>query len=181
MSYVRVEILDTSNATQRFANALGRAPGELQRAQYNAMQRAGQKARTQAGRFASARYQISAGQFKSHTSEKVQGAGSALMTITFAGAVIPLKEFKVSAGAGGVYARAKQGGGTIRRGFIDAKLGGGVFERKGTPRLPIEQKYGPATPQMMNDEEVKSQMDQTITQTYEERMEHEVARILNGW
>jgi len=181
MSYVKFEILDASNATQRYANALAGIPGALERAQYDAMKRAGQKARTQAGRLASARYQISAGQFKSHTTEKVRGEGTAFLTITFSGAVIPLKEFKVRSSASGVYARAKQGGGNIRRGFIDAKLGGGVFERKGTSRLPIEQKYGPATAQMMNDEEVKAQMDQTITETYDERMEHEVTRILNGW
>lgn len=181
MSYVKVEVLDASNATQRYANTLAGIPGALERAQRNAMGRAGQKARTKAGRFASARYQISAGQFKSHTTETVKGEGTAMMSITFAGAVIPLKEFKVRSGAAGVYARAKQGGGTIHRGFIDAKLGGGVFERKGTARLPIEQKYGPATAQMMNDDEVKTEMDQTILETYEERMAHEVDRILNGW
>lgn len=180
MSWVKVEILGVQEQTNRHARALETVPGGLERAQWDSMKRAGQKARTQAGRLASARYQISAGQFKNHVSMKVRGEGTALLSITFSGSVIPLKEFRVSSSASGVYAKAKQGGGVIHRAFLDEMMGG-VFERKGTPRLPIEQKFGPATPQMMNDDEVKSEMDDLIQETYEQRMEHEVARILNGW
>ena len=180
MSYVKFEILDASNATQRYANALAGIPGGLEKAQWDAMKRAGQKGRTQAGRLAAARYQIGAGQFKSHVAIKVQGEGTAYLRIIFAGTVIPLREFKVRSSANGVYARAKQGGGTISRAFIDYMMGG-VFERVGKSRLPIEQKYGPAAPQMMDDDEVKSEMDELIQTTYEQRMEHEVERLLNGW
>ena len=179
MSLVKVEILGTETLN-RYQQALANIPGGLQKAQWDAMKRAGQKSRTQAGRLASARYQISAGQFKSHVAMKVRGEGTAHLSIVFAGTVIPLREFKVRSSSRGVYARAKQGGGTISRAFIDHMMGG-VFERVGKSRLPIEQKYGPATPQMMNDSEVKSEMDELIQTTYEERMEHEVERLLNGW
>jgi hypothetical protein len=180
MSWVQVEILGVGEQTDRFAKALEGIPGGLQKAQWDAMKRSGQKARTQAGRLASARYQISAGQFKDHVSMKVKGEGTAMLSITFAGSVIPLRQFKIRSSANGVYAKAKQGGGNIHRAFLDEMMGG-VFERKGKYRLPIEQKYGPAAPQMMNDDDVKSEMDELITTTYEERMEHEVDRILNGW
>jgi len=56
-----------------------------------------------------------------------------------------------------------------------------VFERVGAPRFPVEQKYGPSTGHMMQNERVIEQMDTTIRQTYEARIEHEVLRVLNGW
>lgn len=180
MNWVKVEILDAGERTERIARALEDVPGGLERAQWDAMKRAGQKARAQAGRLASARYQIGATQFKDHVSIKVRGEGTAMLSISFSGTVIPLREFKVRSSAKGVYAKAKQGGGTISRAFLDEMMAG-VFERVGKTRLPIEQKYGPAAPQMMNDDEVKSEMDELILETYEQRMEHEVERILNGW
>ena len=56
-----------------------------------------------------------------------------------------------------------------------------VFERVGSPRFPVEQKFGPSTGHMMRNEEVIEKMDETIRDTYEKRVEHEILRVLNGW
>lgn len=34
---------------------------------------------------------------------------------------------------------------------------------------------------MMRNEEVIEKMDETICDTYEKRVEHEILRVLNGW
>lgn len=34
---------------------------------------------------------------------------------------------------------------------------------------------------MMRNEEVIEKMDETIRETYETRIEHEILRVLNGW
>lgn len=45
----------------------------------------------------------------------------------------------------------------------------------------MEQKFGPSTGHMMRNEEVIEKMDETIRDTYEKRVEHEILRVLNGW
>ena len=57
----------------------------------------------------------------------------------------------------------------------------GVFERVGAPRFPVEQKYGPSTGHMMQNEQVVEKMDKTIRTTFDSRIEHEILRVLNGW
>ena len=47
--------------------------------------------------------------------------------------------------------------------------------------VPVEQKFGPSTGHMMRNEEVIEKMDETIRDTYEKRIEHEILRVLNGW
>ena len=51
----------------------------------------------------------------------------------------------------------------------------GIYERQGEKRFPVKELFGPATPQMMYSIEEK------MASTYEERIEHEITRILNGW
>ena len=58
----------------------------------------------------------------------------------------------------------------------------GLFERSGTNRLPIEQKFGPSVPQMMSaNENLASTIGDQMRNTFEDRMEHEVLAVLNGW
>ena len=179
MSYVDVEILQPD--FERFQNALKSIPGALEKAQYDALKRAAQKGETQSARLAAAVYKISVGGIKSRMRNSFSGLGTASVTITFAGANIPLKSFQVTSHSGGVDATVIDGGKTIRKGFIDAKMGGGVFERVGKSRLPVEQKYSASPPQMVKNQSVQPELDNVILETYEQRMEHEVTRILNGW
>ena len=186
MSYVKVEILGGQEQLDRYSKLLAGIPDGLERAQFNAMKRAGERAKTHAGRFAAARYEISKGGFDKYTQTKVEAGGTATLSVTFMGQVIPLKQFTVRSSAHGLYAKVKDGGGIIPRAFFGysshgRSMGGNVFQRLGISRLPIKKLFGPSGPQMLNDDQVKSEMDQLITETYEERMEHEVLRLMNGW
>lgn len=152
-----------------------------------ALRRAAQSARAKAGTFASSRYYISAGGFKGHVRDKISmegGSGGVTgVKLTFAGSVIRLIEFntRFSKDGGVAVSVKKGGGGVIFQGFIANTGRLGVYERVGASRLPIEQKYGPSAAHMMMDEEVTKSMENQIVETFNERIDHEIDRILNGW
>lgn len=152
-----------------------------------AMKRAADSAKTQAGRYAAETYNISKGKFMANCriSTNMQGGSGGVTSIEliFAGRVLKLIDFGASGGkSGGVYAAPKRGGGNIRSAFIAAIYGGtGVWERVGRSRFPVEQKYGPSTGHMMQDEGVSEKLTQHIEEVFDSRIEHEITRILNGW
>lgn len=184
-----VHISDTSASLER-ANKILAGIGNgnsVMRAVASAAKRAAQSGRAKAGQFASDRYFISSGGFKGHVKDKIKvnggGAGATSVSIEFAGTVIPLIEFNTSfSRAGGVTAHVKKGGGgPVNHAFI-ARIGRtSVYERTTTKRFPVEKKYSVSAAHMMMDETVEANMDKQITSVFEERMEHEITRILNGW
>ena len=107
------------------------------------------------------------------------------MSISYAGSVLPLLTFNTKYSRDGrVQTQVKRNGGasTLQHAFVASIYGPvAVFERVGAPRFPVEQKYGPSTAHMMQNDRVIEQMDETIRETYEKRMEHEISRVLNGW
>ena len=189
-----VYIEDSGQFNLERANKLlaGIGGGELLRnALYNALNRAGVKARKEAATFASKEYMISSSGFKKHVKEKYHihygggkiSGGVVSCELSFAGSVIPLIEFRTRYSRdGGVNVSVKRGGGgNLDHAFI-ANLGGtNVYERIGKSRLPIERKYGPSAAHMMMDEHVDEQMEKTVVDTFNARIEHEITRLLNGW
>lgn len=151
-----------------------------------AMKRASDSAKTQAGRYASETYNISKSKFMGACRITTQMSGGnggvASVELTFAGKVIKLLEFGARGGPQGpVTVKVKDGGGTLRSAFINAIYGErGVWERVGKRRFPVEQKYGPSTGQMMQDDGVVDKMTEHIEQVFDQRIEHEIWRILNG-
>lgn len=107
------------------------------------------------------------------------------MSISFSGTVLPLLTFNTTYSRDGtVQTQVMRNGGaaTLQHAFVAHIFGPtAVFERVGSPRFPVEQKFGPSTGHMMRNEEVIEKMDETIRDTYEKRVEHEILRVLNGW
>jgi hypothetical protein len=177
--------LDRAN---KLLAGIGNSSGVF-KAVHAALRRAAQSAKAKAGTFASSRYYISAGGFKGHVVDKIAMEGGAHaggvtgVKLTFAGSVIRLIEFNTRFSRdGGVAVSVKRGsGGVIANGFIANTGRFGVYERVGPSRLPIEQKFGPSAAHMMMDEQVTSKMEQQIVETFNERIDHEIDRILNGW
>lgn len=173
---------------ERINKILAHIPGGAIKASHAALKRAGETGKTKAGQFAAAEYTISKGTFMSNVTMKTTtdgGAGGvASLTLSFAGGVLPLRLFQTRASKhGGVTARVKRsgGGGTLAHAFRISQFGGGIFERLGTSRFPVEQKFGPSTGHMMQEEHVVEQMDKVITETFDKRIEHEILRLMNGW
>jgi len=189
---MRISIDEANQGTiQRLNKILAGIPGGAYKAAYNAMKRAGDTAKTKAGQFAAAEYTISKSTFMSNVTEKTQISGGnsmggvASLSISFAGNVLPLLSFNTRYSRdGAITTQVKRNGGaaTLQHAFA-AKVYGpiAVFERVGAPRFPVEQKFGPSTGHMMQNEKVVEQMDKTIQETFEQRAEHEILRLLNGW
>ena len=148
-----------------------------------AMKRATDSGKTMAGRYASERYAINKGQFMAKTKIGYE-IGATGVSISFSGSVIPLIEFGGTSGGprGGVSAGPKLGGGAITKAFINYVNGTyAVWERIGRKAYPIEQKYGPSTGHMMQDDSVSEKMVQHMEEVFDQRIEHEITRILSGW
>ena len=54
------------------------------------------------------------------------------------------------------------------------------FKRTGKPRLPIERIYGPAVPQLFGNDAIKEEIAAEAMKKYEERLRHEVGRLIGG-
>lgn len=173
----------------RINKILSGIPGGAFKATYGAMKRAGSTAKTKAGQFAAAEYTISKGTFMQNVHSKINVSGGhggvAGLSISFAGSVLPLLTFNTKYSRDGtITTQVKRNGGaaTLQHAFVATIFGGtGVFERVGTPRFPVEQKFGPSTGHMMQNEEVVEKMENTIVSTFEKRIDHEILRVLNGW
>lgn len=154
-----------------------------------ALQRAAASGKTQAGRFAAERYYIRKSDFmdnvtiKQHVEHNADGTIS--LNISYAGYVLPLLTFRTRVRSGGLLeTQVKRGGpgSTLDHAFAARVYDRtAVFERRGKERFPVKQLYGPSTAHMMRDEEVVKRMDETIRDTYEKRIEHELERVINGW
>ena len=188
MSIVRIDQVG-ANSLDRINKLLAGVPGGVWKATYSAMKRAGETAKTRAGQFAAAEYTINNGTFMRNVTQKTRitgGAGGVVdMSIGFAGTVLPLLSFNTKfSNSGLVQTQVKRNGGaaTLERAFVANIFGStAVFERVGAPRFPVEQKYGPSTGHMMQNEQVVEKMDETIRATFDSRVEHEILRVLNGW
>jgi len=188
MSVVRVEEVG-SMKLDRLNKLLAGIPGGIWKASYSALKRAGDTAKSRAGQFAADEYTISKGDFMKNVTMKTDissDSGSVVsMNIRYAGNVLPLLAFNTRYSRDGlITTQVKRNGGaaTLQHAFAERVFGPiAVFERVGAPRFPVEQKFGPSTAHMMGNEQVIERMDETIRETYDKRIEHEIMRVMNGW
>lgn len=178
-----------ANSLDRVNKILQTIPGGVQKATYSALRRAGSTAQTRAGQYAAEEYTIRKTDFMANVRQKThissEAGGVVSMQVSYAGNVLPLLAFRTRYSRGGkLETQVKRDGvsATLDRAFA-AKVFGpiGVFERVGKERVPLEQKFGPSTAHMMQNPVVVEKMDETIRETFDRRLEHEVLRILNGW
>jgi len=188
MSRLKVELHDVGTVDlDRIGKILAGVDNGIYKATYNALKRAGERAKTEAGRFVSKEYVINKGTFMKNVTvtTDIKGSGGSIvrLNLNFAGSVIELIDFQVSWQRGGTLtAQVKRGGGgTISSAFTArAFTKYGVWQRIGRPRFPIEQLYGPSTAQMMRNDVIVDAMNEIVMETFNDRIEHEVWRLLNG-
>ncbi len=168
---------------------LAGVPKGVWKATHSALKRAGEMAKTKVGRFAAEEYTISKGSFMQNVHQKTHISGNSggveELRISFAGTVLPLLTFNTKFTRNGlVQTQVKRNSvaATLDHAFVANIYGStSVFERVGTSRFPVEQKYGPSTAHMMQNEQVVEKMDETVRTAFESRVEHEILRVLNGW
>lgn len=166
--------------------------GGWQKAIGSALARAANAGKTIAKRAVTSEYTISQGTFLKETKninhfvrERGQTDGVAVV-FGYAGYVIPLMKFNTAVGKDGlVHTQVKRFGvrETLEHAF-KAQMGHhtGIYERVGLDRFPVNELYGPATPQMMySNEKVTDTIEEKAVETYEKRIDHEILRVMNGW
>ena len=156
----------------------------------SALTRAAATGKTAAKQPVTKEYTISQSEFLARTRNinhfVRESNGGISVVFGFRGNVIPLMKFNTRVnGSGQIVTQVKRSGSaeTLNRAF-SAQMGGhkGIYERVGVKRFPVEELYGPATPQMMySNEEVTDEIERKVADTYEKRIDHEILRILNGW
>ncbi len=185
----KVEVADISQDKLDRINAILKGIGNGSGAFHAigaAMKRAAKAGEHESARIASQTYNITQSTFKSRcrVSFTMEGGheGVAKIEVLFAGAVIPLIEFRGTTGGpqGNVRVSPKMGGATLRTAFIQEIYSKGVWERVGRKRFPVEELYGPSTGHMMQDEDVSEKMTNRMVEVFDSRIEHEISRILGG-
>lgn len=184
-------IVDISEESlERVSKILKGVPGGTFKAVGSALARAGQAGRTVAARAASKEYAISQQQFNSNIRNINHFTKTSGDTVTvefgYCGYVIPLVKFDTTVtGDGHIATRAKRASTkTILDNAFMANMGKhtGIFERETPSRFPVRELFGPAPTQMMySSEEVMDAVEERASEVYEQRIEHEITRILNGY
>lgn len=168
---------------------LAGVPNGVPRALASALNRGASRGKTSAIRRVKGVYTVqpSALTANSRITLKSASAGSLEATVTFGGSKIPLNKFQVSPKSPGgrytVIAAGKRGGGAVLPHAFIANLSntGGVYERIAKPRFPVEEKMGLSTGQMVGSQEVSSGLEDEVSEVVNQRIEHEVARLLAGY
>lgn len=180
----------TSEALERVETLLAGIPKGAERALSNAMNRGLSKVKTGATKRVKAVYTMQSSAINSATSTRISRASTGNLAgyISFSGYKIPLYKFSVTPKAPGikrnVKAAVKKGGGTtFEHAFIAQMKSGhiGVFERETSKRFPIEEKMGLAMAQMVGNQKVIAELEEEAQKTVNERLEHEIDRLLNGY
>lgn len=152
----------------------------------SALNRAGQGIKTEAGRKIRETYTIKAKE--ASQTIKVTRLGDLGLRLTSKGRNIPLIRFKTTPSSPPakqpkvLKASVKKGGKKPVRGAFVTRVGGhvGVLKRLGEKRLPIQELFGPAVPVMLGSDGVREHLEAEAHRRIEDRLEHELNRLLGG-
>ena len=185
MGIVDVSVNESGLNSLDYVNSiLFNFPGKAMVAVNRAAKRAGSAGRTEAKRYATRVYNIKASQFTKNTQTTVKvfggGGGATRVIIRYAGAMLDLLEFNPQiSDTNGVRYQAKRGNTVhLQHAFDIQAYGGHVYERVGRPRFPVRKKLGPSTAHMVKDAEVADPLGKRIMEVFNERLSHEIGRIL---
>lgn len=179
----------SSETIERTQALLADIPKGAERAFSNAINRAITHSKTKAFKEVRKVYTVKQGDLNSKTSTKIKKAstGDPVGFVSFAGVKLPLYKFNATPRSPikgeKVWAEVMKGGGaTFEDAFIaDLGKGTGVFERITSKRYPTEQLMGLSAAQMVQNEDIMDQLEKEAQEKFDERLNHEIDRILNGY
>lgn len=177
---------DSLDRAQKLLAGIG---GGWEKAIGSALSRAANTGKTVAKRAVTSEYNIDQSMFMRSTrniNHYVRAGNGVGVVFGYAGYVIPLLYFASTPSSDGrisVNVKKSTAAEVLDHAFV-AQMGHhkGIYERVGPSRFPVEEKYGPATPQMMySNEKVANQIEEKVVDTFNQRIDHEILRIMNGW
>lgn len=190
-TFITDDIGGSTGSVKRAEQILAGFPHGAEKAIGSAIKRAATSGEATAAREVRKSYYIKASDFKKYTKSKrhvVSTSDGTEVDLYFQGYHIPLLRFDTVVGADGlVRARVKKSSTATQLNHVFRKEVGkhghiGLFERVTTKRLPIEEKLGPSTPQMMEaNDEVAQAIGEKVREVFEQRLEHEIMAVMNGW
>ncbi|WP_297429308.1 phage tail protein [Clostridium sp.] len=181
---ITIDITKIKEVEQALGEYKNKTPVALSRA----LNRAAANAKTNASKKAREQYNIKSKDI-SETITIVKANKSSLGAIVkSAGERIPLIKFKVSPSSPRpknppkvLKVSVKKGGlKEILGAFIANVNGNKVFKRTSSARLPIQQLFGPAVPQMLGTSNVKEYIETEASRVFDQRLDHEIQRIMEG-
>lgn len=186
----------TVEGMERAEKILANVPKGAERAAASALNRGLSRVKTGAIKKVKEVYTVQSSALSAATKTRINkaSAGNLVGEITFSGKKIPLYKFHVTPKAPGgrplVRAGQMKGGGeTFYHAFI-AQMHStghiGIFERKEKAiaegkRFPIEEIMGSAMAQMVKNEKVIEPLEEEAQKLVNERLEHEIERLLGGY
>lgn len=175
---------------ERAQTLLASIPKGAERAFSNAINRGLSHTKTQSFKQVRQVYAVKQGDLNAATNTRIQKASTGNLAgyISFSGVKIPLYKFSVSPKAPGTGKKVKagvmKGGGAVFEDAFIARMSNGhtgIFERVTSKRLPIEEKMGLSASQMIANAAVIEEIEKEAQEKVDERLEHEISRILNGY
>lgn len=181
----------TADAIERVSTLLADIPKGAEKVFSLSMNRGLTKVKTQALKQVKTVYTVNSTALSAATNTRISKASTGNLAgyVSFSGVKIPLHKFKVTPtkpGTGNqVKVAVKKGGsGTpFEDAFVAEMSSGhvGVFERTGRKRLPVEEKMGLSAAQMVGNENIIDRLETEAQELVNERIIHEMNRILNGF
>jgi len=164
---------------------------EINKAINRAAKRAADTAKAETVRQLSSEYTLPASEIRGTIFARNMGGGNVGAVMDISSSPFALPKFKgvtptevMPPAKGPVHAKVKKsGGGTLKQAFVAKMKSGhvGVYERKDKKNLPIEQNFGPSTTGMFKANETVSEAVMKLAgETFEKRVQHELARLFNG-
>ena len=159
-------------------------PGGVQKAAARAINRAADSAKTAASRAVRKDYFISNKAILNTIRIKRASAGGLSASMESRGRLIPLAKWKAAPQANPATARIKKSGASgLGRGAFWATMKSGhtgIFGRLGKKRKPIQERMGPAVPQLLEETAVSEAVEARMSDVFYQRLDHEVGRILEA-
>ena len=184
-------VVDVSaGSLERATNLLAGISGGAYKAVGSALKRAADSGKTVAKRAVTKEYTISQSEFLARTRNinhfVRESSGEITVSFGYAGCVIPLTKFNTRInGSGQVVTQVKRSSAAeVLEHSFQARMGEhrGIYERIGVSRFPVEERYGPATTQMMySNDEITEEISEKVVETFDKRIDQDILALLNGW
>lgn len=174
---------DTLKQAERL---LAEIPNGVQRAMVSAFNRALQEGRTAGTREVTKQYTIQAKRIRPTIAMHRANKNNLNAELVSRGKRMPLEYFAHKPQTDTTGAKRKQVRVAVKKGGMKP-LGQGfiykgmVLQRLGDSRLPVQKKFGPSIPSIIDNEQVVEVMENKMIEAVEKRLLHETERLLAGY
>lgn len=177
-----------ANKLKEVEKELGQYKSKASVALSRALNRAASNAKTNASKKVREQYTVKAKDVNSTISITKASSGRLGAIVKSKGARMPLIKFNVRPKNPRpknppkvLRVEVKKGGLKELVGAFVANVSGNkIFKRTTSKRLPIQQLFGPAVPQMLGSSTIKEFIESEASKVFDQRLDHEIQRIMGG-